>query len=173
MQFNFVISTNTPAIRLWQGLGFKIVGTLPGAFRYPAKGYVDVYVMYRSLVSWSDSRRGGSYFLLGHSWFKLRDGRFLNPSQWILAPTLSSSALATAWPKLFPLQQGPCRFLTRSPCAHNVRCWDCLCESRSNSPERCPAHQTQRRIVNPSRETEECILSGVLVAIVSVCWGYR
>ena len=50
MQFNFVISTNTPAIRLWQGLGFKIVGTLPGAFRYPAKGYVDVYVMYRLLV---------------------------------------------------------------------------------------------------------------------------
>ena len=50
MQFNFVISTNTPAIRLWQGLGFEIVGTLPGAFRDPAKGYVDVYVMYRLLV---------------------------------------------------------------------------------------------------------------------------
>ena len=50
MQFNFVISTNTPAIRLWQGLGFKIVGTLRGAFRDPAKGYVDVYVMYRLLV---------------------------------------------------------------------------------------------------------------------------
>src|SRR2546426_12095678 len=26
MQFNFVISTNTPAIRLWQELGFEIVG---------------------------------------------------------------------------------------------------------------------------------------------------
>jgi L-amino acid N-acyltransferase YncA len=50
MQFNFVISTNTPAIRLWQELGFKIVGTLPGAFRHPKNGYVDVYVMYRSLV---------------------------------------------------------------------------------------------------------------------------
>src|SRR5262249_36502110 len=30
MQFNFVISTNTTAIHLWEQLGFKIVGTLPG-----------------------------------------------------------------------------------------------------------------------------------------------
>jgi L-amino acid N-acyltransferase YncA len=51
MQFNFVVSTNESAIRLWEQLGFKIVGTLPGAFRHPEKGYVDVYVMYRSLLS--------------------------------------------------------------------------------------------------------------------------
>src|SRR4029453_14539378 len=51
MQFNFVISTNTAAIRLWQELGFEIAGTLPSAFRHPEKGYVDIYVMYRSLVS--------------------------------------------------------------------------------------------------------------------------
>jgi ribosomal protein S18 acetylase RimI-like enzyme len=51
MQFNFVISTNTRAIRLWKKLGFEIVGTLPGAFRHPGKGYVDVYVMYRSLMA--------------------------------------------------------------------------------------------------------------------------
>jgi L-amino acid N-acyltransferase YncA len=50
MQFNYAISTNTAAIRLWQDLGFEIVGTLPGAFHHPKKGYVDVYVMYRSLV---------------------------------------------------------------------------------------------------------------------------
>ena len=50
MQFNFVVSTNTRAIHLWKQLGFKIVGTLPGAFRHPEKGYVDVYVMYRSLL---------------------------------------------------------------------------------------------------------------------------
>jgi len=50
MQFNYVISTNTAAIRLWQDLGFEIVGTLPAAFHHPKKGYVDVYVMYRSLV---------------------------------------------------------------------------------------------------------------------------
>jgi len=50
MQFNFVISTNKSAIRLWKQLGFKTVGTLPGAFRHPEKGYVDVYVMHRSLL---------------------------------------------------------------------------------------------------------------------------
>jgi L-amino acid N-acyltransferase YncA len=50
MQFNFVISTNESALRLWQQLGFKIVGTLPGAFRHPERGYVDVYVMFRSLI---------------------------------------------------------------------------------------------------------------------------
>ena len=50
MQFNFVLSTNESAIRLWHQLGFKIVGTLPGAFRHPQRGYVDVYVMFRSLL---------------------------------------------------------------------------------------------------------------------------
>jgi hypothetical protein len=30
-------------------LGFKIVGTLPGAFRHSRRGFVDVYVMYRRL----------------------------------------------------------------------------------------------------------------------------
>lgn len=49
MQFNFVVSTNESAIHLWERLGFKTVGTLPGAFRHPEKGYVDVYVMFRSL----------------------------------------------------------------------------------------------------------------------------
>ena len=50
MQFNFVVSTNTPAIHLWEQLGFKVVGTLPGAFRHPKRGYVDVYVMFHSLI---------------------------------------------------------------------------------------------------------------------------
>ncbi|PYK38148.1 MAG: GNAT family N-acetyltransferase [Verrucomicrobia bacterium] len=50
MQFNFVVSTNESALRLWYQLGFKIVGTLPGAFRHPERGYVDVYVMFRSLL---------------------------------------------------------------------------------------------------------------------------
>jgi L-amino acid N-acyltransferase YncA len=49
MQFNFVVSTNEPAVRLWQKLGFKIVGTLPEAFCHPEKGFVDVYVMFCSL----------------------------------------------------------------------------------------------------------------------------
>ena len=50
MQFNFVVSANRSAVRLWQNLGFKIVGTSPDAFRHPEKGYVDVYVMFQSLL---------------------------------------------------------------------------------------------------------------------------
>ena len=50
MQFNFVVSTNEEAVRLWKQVGFEIVGTLPDAFRHPRKGYVDVYVMFRSLL---------------------------------------------------------------------------------------------------------------------------
>lgn len=49
MQFNFVISSNTQAVRLWQGCGFAIVGRLPRAFAHPALGYVDALVMYREL----------------------------------------------------------------------------------------------------------------------------
>lgn len=49
MQFNFVVATNTGAVRLWQRLGFTIVGTLPGAFRHPQSGYVDAHVMYKWL----------------------------------------------------------------------------------------------------------------------------
>ena len=49
MQFNFVAATNTGAVRLWQKLGFEIVGTLPGAFRHPDQGYVDAFVMYKWL----------------------------------------------------------------------------------------------------------------------------
>lgn len=50
IQFNFVVSTNQPAIHLWQSLGFTIVGTVPGAFRHPSKGFVDVLIMFRSLT---------------------------------------------------------------------------------------------------------------------------
>ena len=49
MQFNFVVSTNKPAVNLWQQLGFKIVGTLPGAFRHSQLGFVDAYVMFQTL----------------------------------------------------------------------------------------------------------------------------
>jgi len=49
MQFNFVISSNERAVRLWQDLGFAIAGRLPGAFRHPRLGFVDAYVMIRSL----------------------------------------------------------------------------------------------------------------------------
>ncbi|MEW5984100.1 MAG: GNAT family N-acetyltransferase [Acidobacteriota bacterium] len=49
MQFNFVISTNERAVRLWRAFGFEIVGRLPGAFRHPTHGDVDALVMYRWL----------------------------------------------------------------------------------------------------------------------------
>ncbi|HEX5507954.1 MAG TPA: GNAT family N-acetyltransferase [Pseudolabrys sp.] len=49
MQFNFVISSNERAVKLWQSCGFKIAGTLPAAFEHPARGFVDAYVMYRAL----------------------------------------------------------------------------------------------------------------------------
>ena len=49
MQFNFVVSTNERAVRLWHRLGFETAGRLPGAFRHPTLGEVDVLVMYRLL----------------------------------------------------------------------------------------------------------------------------
>jgi ribosomal protein S18 acetylase RimI-like enzyme len=49
MQFNFVASSNDGAIRLWQRLGFEVVGRLPKAFNHPEQGYVDALVMYKWL----------------------------------------------------------------------------------------------------------------------------
>ena len=47
MQFNFVVSTNERAVRLWQSLGFETVGRLPRAFEHPRQGFVDALVMFR------------------------------------------------------------------------------------------------------------------------------
>lgn len=47
MQFNFVISSNERAVRLWQHCGFEIVGRLPEAFEHPRLGYVDALIMMR------------------------------------------------------------------------------------------------------------------------------
>lgn len=49
MQFNFVISTNERAVRLWRSLGFEVVGRIPKAFEHPTQGYVDALVMYQTL----------------------------------------------------------------------------------------------------------------------------
>jgi len=49
MQFNFVVSTNERAVRMWQKLGFETIGRLPLAFHHPAHGYVDALVMFRPL----------------------------------------------------------------------------------------------------------------------------
>jgi RimJ/RimL family protein N-acetyltransferase len=49
MQFNFVVSNNERAVRLWLKSGFEIVGRLPKAFEHPRVGFVDAYIMYRQL----------------------------------------------------------------------------------------------------------------------------
>jgi len=49
MQFNFVVSTNQRAVRLWQRMGFEIAGRVPNAFAHPSLGDVDALVMHRVL----------------------------------------------------------------------------------------------------------------------------
>ena len=46
MQFNAVADSNRGAIRLYERLGFKIVGTVPGAFAHPTLGRVGLHIMY-------------------------------------------------------------------------------------------------------------------------------
>jgi GNAT superfamily N-acetyltransferase len=50
IQFNFVVSTNQAAVRLWESLGFRIIGTTPGGFRHKDLGFVDSYMMFQELV---------------------------------------------------------------------------------------------------------------------------
>ncbi len=50
MQFNLVVAENVPAIRLWESLGFAVVGRLPGAFHWRGERFVDGLVMYRTLA---------------------------------------------------------------------------------------------------------------------------
>jgi len=49
MQFNLVVSTNENAVRLWQKLGFKIIGTVPESFRHAEQGLVDAHIMFKKL----------------------------------------------------------------------------------------------------------------------------
>ena len=49
MQFNAVVEANRSAVRLWQALGFEIIGTAPEAFDHPIEGLVGLHVMYRRL----------------------------------------------------------------------------------------------------------------------------
>lgn len=51
MQYNFIVSTNEGAVRLWKQHGFHVAGVLPGAFRHARLGYVDAFVMYKTLVA--------------------------------------------------------------------------------------------------------------------------
>jgi ribosomal protein S18 acetylase RimI-like enzyme len=49
MQFNFVVSSNAPAVHLWTSLGFETLCRVPEAFAHPTLGFVDALVMYRRL----------------------------------------------------------------------------------------------------------------------------
>jgi L-amino acid N-acyltransferase YncA len=52
MQYNAVVSTNTSAIALYRSVGFEIIGTVPGGFRFgppEEPQFVDMHIMYRAL----------------------------------------------------------------------------------------------------------------------------
>lgn len=49
MQFNFVVKSNENAVKLWQNLGFEIIGEIPEAFQHAWNGLTDALIMYRKL----------------------------------------------------------------------------------------------------------------------------
>ena len=49
MQFNIVVKSNQNAVRLWQNLGFEIIGEIPEAFNHVENGLTNAYIMYRKL----------------------------------------------------------------------------------------------------------------------------
>ncbi|MGV0810493.1 GNAT family N-acetyltransferase [Mycolicibacterium boenickei] len=49
IQFNAVVETNVRAVALWQDLGFRIIGTVPRAFRSRTRGLVGLHIMYLAL----------------------------------------------------------------------------------------------------------------------------
>ncbi|WP_332643372.1 GNAT family N-acetyltransferase [Aeromicrobium sp.] len=49
IQFNAVVETNTSAVKLWQDLGFAIIGTVPEAFDHRVHGLVGLHVMHLTL----------------------------------------------------------------------------------------------------------------------------
>lgn len=49
IQFNFVVSTNEPAVHLWRSFGFEVLARLPKAFEHPRLGLVDALVMWKAL----------------------------------------------------------------------------------------------------------------------------
>lgn len=49
MQFNFVLSTNTRAIAIWEQAGFLEIGRQPKAFRHPDGSVCDALILHRFL----------------------------------------------------------------------------------------------------------------------------
>ncbi len=49
IQFNFVVKSNEVAVKLWQDVGFEIIGEIPEAFNHARTGLTNAYIMYRKL----------------------------------------------------------------------------------------------------------------------------
>ena len=49
IQFNAVAASNVYAVKLYVDLGFEVIGTVPGGFRHPEQGFVDLLIMYQPL----------------------------------------------------------------------------------------------------------------------------
>lgn len=49
MQFNFVVKSNEIAVKLWQDIGFEIIGEIPEAFQHKENGLTNALIMYRKL----------------------------------------------------------------------------------------------------------------------------
>ena len=49
MQFNIVVANNHTAVRLWEKLGFKIIGEITEAFNHKQFGLTNAFIMYRKL----------------------------------------------------------------------------------------------------------------------------
>lgn len=49
MQFNFVVKSNAVAVKLWESVGFEIIGEIPDAIRHSTNGLTNAYIMYRKL----------------------------------------------------------------------------------------------------------------------------
>lgn len=50
MQFNIVVKSNERAVKLWQRLGFEIIGEIPEAFNHLEMGLTNAYIMYQKIV---------------------------------------------------------------------------------------------------------------------------
>lgn len=49
MQFNLVVKSNARAVKLWQRMGFEIIGEIPEAFNHSSAGLTNAYIMWRKL----------------------------------------------------------------------------------------------------------------------------
>jgi len=49
MQFNFVVKSNTAAVRLWESIGMQVIGEIPDAFDHIRDGMTNALIMYRKL----------------------------------------------------------------------------------------------------------------------------